>query len=86
MLGRLPLVQEQLPELVLLDPGERVVHDRQHEVHEEVEVDAKVGDEKDRGPATVIVRLHHYVRVAVGRKIGHEKNILKKIFRLNNIL
>ena len=42
VLRGLPLVQEEPPELLFLDAGEGVVDDRQHEVHQEVEVDGEV--------------------------------------------
>ena len=47
VLRGLPLVQEEPPELLFLDAGEGVVDDRQHEVHQEVEVDGEV---PGRGP------------------------------------
>ena len=46
VLRGLPLVQEKPPELLFLDAGEGVVDDRQHEVHQEVEVDGEVPVDK----------------------------------------
>ena len=66
LFGRLPLVQEQLAELVLFNLGESVVDDGQHQVHEEVEVDPQVGDEEERGRAAVVVGLHHHVGITGG--------------------
>ena len=68
VLRGLPLVQVQLPELFLLDAGEGVVDDGQHEIHEKVEVHPQVRDEEDRGPPVVVVGLHHHVGVALKRK------------------
>ncbi len=38
VLRGLALVQEESPELVLLNPGEGVIHHSQHEVHQEIQV------------------------------------------------
>lgn len=65
VLRRPALVQKQPAELFLLDAGEGVVDDGQHEVHEEVQVDGEVRDEEERRPTTVIVAPHHYVGIAV---------------------
>ena len=68
MLGRLPLVQEQSPELLLLDGSESIVNDSQHQVHQEVKVYRKICDEEQAGPTVVGVAPHHDVRVT-GNKI-----------------
>ena len=64
------LMEEEPPELFLLDPGERVVDDGQHEVHEKVEIHGEVGDEEEGGPAAVRVGLHHHVWIATFFKRG----------------
>ena len=55
VLRGLPLVQEEPPELLFLDAGEGVVDDRQHEVHQEVEVDGEVP-----GRGRMSIDLHQY--------------------------
>ena len=42
VLRRLALVQEKPPELFFLDAGEGVIDNRQHKVHQKVEVDGEI--------------------------------------------
>lgn len=58
------LVQKQPSKLVLLDLGEGVIDDGEHQVHEKVQVDGKVDDEEESRPTIVVVAGHHHVRKA----------------------
>ena len=76
MLCSFSLVQEESAEFILLDASECIVHHRQHQVHQKVQVDGQIGDEKGRGPATVVIGFHHDIRIT---EIGFCLHLSRKL-------
>uniref|UniRef100_A0A0E9PAY6 Uncharacterized protein n=1 Tax=Anguilla anguilla TaxID=7936 RepID=A0A0E9PAY6_ANGAN len=62
MVNGRPLVQQQGFELHLLHTAESVKYHSQKQVHDEIELNGQVNNEKHTGPAIPGVCRHHYIR------------------------